>query len=60
MHTFQTNVLIQFFVSSTCLEDHVFIITKTFCTCSLYGMFFVHDLSIEHIPPPAGLFYINA
>ena len=40
MHTFQMNVLNQFFVSSTCFEHHVFIIRKTICTCSFYGMFF--------------------
>ena len=34
------NVLIQVFVSSTCFEHHVFIIRKTICTCSFYGMFF--------------------
>jgi len=28
MHTFQTNILIQFLVSSTCFEHHVFIIRK--------------------------------
>ena len=33
MHNFQINVLIQFFVSSTCFEHHVFIIRKTICTC---------------------------
>jgi len=29
VHTFQINVLIQFFVSSTCFEHDVFIIRKT-------------------------------
>jgi len=33
IHTFQINVLIQFFMSSTCFE-HVFTIRKTICTCS--------------------------
>jgi len=34
MQTFQINVLIQFFMSSTCFKHHVFIIKKTICTCS--------------------------
>jgi hypothetical protein len=39
MHTFQINVLIQFLVTSTCFERLVFVIRKTICTSSLYGMF---------------------
>ena len=31
---FKINVVIQFFVSSTCFEHHVFVIRKTICTCS--------------------------
>ena len=40
MHTFKINVLIQFLVSSTCFEHHVFIIRKTICTCGFYGEVF--------------------
>jgi hypothetical protein len=32
MYTFFINVLIQFLVSSTCFEQHVFIIRNTICT----------------------------
>jgi hypothetical protein len=32
MHTFQTNVLIQFLVSSTCFKHYMFIIRKTVLT----------------------------
>ena len=42
MHTFQINVLIQFFMSSTRFEYHVFMIGKTICTAVLYCMFFMH------------------
>jgi len=65
MHTFLINVLIQFLLSSTCFEHHVFIIRKSNCTCSFYGMFFMRlceqsgrwkdVLDIEHILPPARL-----
>ena len=37
---FQINVLIQFSVSSTCFEHHVFIIRKTICTCSFLWFVF--------------------
>jgi len=39
MRAFQINVLMQFVLSSTCFEHHVFIIRKAICTCSFYGMF---------------------
>jgi len=35
MHVFLFNVLILFFVSSTCFEHLMFIIRQTICTCSL-------------------------
>jgi len=38
---FIINVLIQFFVSFTCFEHHVFISRKTICTCSLLWYFFM-------------------
>jgi hypothetical protein len=41
MHTFQINVLVHF-VSSTCFENHVFIIRKTMCTCSFVWYVFLH------------------
>jgi len=44
MHTFQINVLLQLLAFSTCFELHVFIIRKTICTCSFYGMFFILKL----------------
>jgi len=34
MHTFQINVLIHLFMSSTCFKHHVFIISENICTCS--------------------------
>jgi len=39
-HFFKINVLIQFFVFSTCFEHHVFIIRKTIRTCSFYMLCF--------------------
>jgi len=42
MRTLQIKVLIQFLVFSTCFERNVFIIRNTICTCSFYGMFFMH------------------
>ena len=36
MHAFQSNVLIQFLVSSTCFDRHVFINIKTICTYSYF------------------------
>jgi len=38
---FKFNVLIQFYVSSTCFENHVFIISKKICTCSLVWYVFM-------------------
>ena len=35
-HLFQINALFQFMVSSTCFENHVFIIRKTICAGSLF------------------------
>ena len=40
MRTFQINVLIQFLVSSTCFEHHVFNTRKTIRTCSLLWFVF--------------------
>jgi len=45
MHTFQINDLIQFLVSSTCFDHHVFIIRKTKCTCSFLWHVFMHICS---------------
>ena len=68
MHIFRIKVLIQFFVSSVCFEYHLFIIRKTICTSSFYGMFFMHlckqssrwkDGNNEHILPPARLIIWN-
>jgi len=42
MHTFQINLLIQFFLSSARFERRVFMIRKTICTCSLVCIFFMH------------------
>ena len=42
MQTFQINVLIQFLVSSTRLEHHLFIIRRIICTCSFLWYFFMH------------------
>jgi len=42
MHTFQINVLIQFFVSPTGFELHVFIIRKTICTYNFVFYVFMH------------------
>jgi len=42
MHTFQINVLIQFLVSSTRFESHVFIIRKIICTCNILWYVFLH------------------
>ena len=40
MHTFQINVLIQFFLSYTCFEHHVFITRKAICRMQFfYGRF---------------------
>jgi len=40
---FKSNVLIQFFVSSTCFEHLMFIIRKTYIEhAALYFMFFMH------------------
>jgi len=44
MHTLQTNTLIRFLTSSTYFERNVFIIRKTICTGSFYGIFFMHLL----------------
>jgi hypothetical protein len=42
MYTFQINVLLQFFLSSTCFGHHVLTIRKTIYTCSFYSMLFMH------------------
>ena len=42
MHIFQINVIIQFFVSSTYFEHHVFFIRRPFVHGVLCGMFFIH------------------
>ena len=48
---FQINGLIQFFVSSTCFERHVFFIKMTICTYSLYGMFCIYlFIDTQHAP----------
>jgi len=40
MHTFQINVVIQFLVSSSYFEHHVFVVRKTIYTCGFYGKVF--------------------
>jgi len=40
MLTFQINVLIQIFMSSTCFEHHVFNIRRNICQCSFYMVCF--------------------
>jgi len=39
MHIFQINVLIEFLMSSTYFEHHVFIIRKTICICNFMVCF---------------------
>ena len=63
MRTFYINVLINFFVSSTCFEHHVFIIRKTICVCIFnicFSCVYLSSLAggrmcsiLEHILPPA-------
>ena len=42
MHSFQINVLIQSFMSSSCFEHHIFVIRKNICTCSFVWYVFLH------------------
>ena len=48
IHALQINVLIHFLDYSTCYENRVFVIRKPICTCSFYGMFFVHLCYLPH------------
>jgi hypothetical protein len=47
MHTFQIKLLIQFFVSSICVEHHVFIIRKTICYMQILWYVFHAEVTIK-------------
>jgi hypothetical protein len=47
MHTFQIKVLIQLLASSTCFEDHMFIVRKDICMCMQFCMLFFHAFYVS-------------
>jgi len=55
--TFQINVLIQLFVSSTCFEHPVFVIRKTICTGKFLSSTSLYLLAINQLNAKKILFY---